>query len=115
MIFTGTDPEYPVGEYLNAVTVNLILNIGPKPVNTPIHQNWILWLALFETTFNGTTQNWFSVLPIYNKEDWKRPTQDISKLIDSERNKQQQRILLQWKWNTSSNSTRRTKTLVLFP
>ena len=42
MIFTGTDPEYPVGEYLNAVTVNLILNIGPKPVNTPIHQNWIL-------------------------------------------------------------------------
>ena len=41
MIFTGTDPEYSVEDYLNAVTANLILNIGPEPINTPLHQNWI--------------------------------------------------------------------------
>ena len=34
MIFTGTDPEYSVEDYLNAVTANLILNIGPEPINT---------------------------------------------------------------------------------
>ena len=37
MVFTGTDPEYPVEGYLNAVSANLILNIGPEPINTPIH------------------------------------------------------------------------------
>ena len=30
MVFIGTDPEYSVKEYLNAVTANLILNIGPN-------------------------------------------------------------------------------------
>ena len=41
MVFTGTDPEYSVEDYLNAVTANLILNIEPEPLNTPLHQNWI--------------------------------------------------------------------------
>ena len=35
MIITGTDPEYSVEDYLSAVTANLILNIGPEPINTP--------------------------------------------------------------------------------
>ena len=34
MVFTGTDPEYSVEDYLNAITANLILNIGPEPINT---------------------------------------------------------------------------------
>ena len=41
MVFTGTDPEYSVEDYLNAVTANLFLNIGPEPIHTPLHQNWI--------------------------------------------------------------------------
>ena len=32
MKFTVTDPEYSVADYLNAVTANLILNIGPEPI-----------------------------------------------------------------------------------
>ena len=52
MVFTGTDPEYSVEDYLNAVTANLILIIGPKPINTPLHQNWIhRRTALIQTTF----------------------------------------------------------------
>ena len=39
MVFTGTDPEYSVEEYLIAVKANLILNIEPEPVNTPLQQN----------------------------------------------------------------------------
>ena len=33
MVFTGTDPEYSVEDYLNSVTANLILNIGPELMN----------------------------------------------------------------------------------
>ena len=73
MVFTGTDPEYSVEDYLNAVTANLILNIGPKPINTPPHQNWIhRRTALIQTTLDGAGQKWFSVLPIEKKSDWKR-------------------------------------------
>ena len=94
MVFTGTDPEYSVEDYLNAVTANLILNIGPEPINTPIHQNWIhRRTALIQTTLDRAAQKWFSVLPIDIKSDWKRFKQEFSKMFDSERNKQQQRVL----------------------
>ena len=72
MVFTGTDPEYSVEDYLNAVTANLILNIGPEPINTPLHQNWIhRRTALIQTTLDGAAQKWFSVLPIEIKSFWK--------------------------------------------
>ena len=96
MVFTGTDPEYSVEDYLNAVTANLILNIGPEPNNTPLHQRWIhRRTALIQTTLDDAAQKWFSVLPIDIKTDWKRFTQEFSKMFDYERNKQHQRVL----WN----------------
>ena len=94
MVFTGTDPEYSVEDYLNAVTANLILNKGPEPKNTPLHQNWIhRRTALIQTTLDGAARKWFSVLHIEIKSDWKKFTQEFSKLFDSERNKQHQRVL----------------------
>ena len=94
-VITGTDPEYSVEDYLNAVTANLILNIGPDPINTPLYQNWIhKRTALIQTTtLDDAAQKWFSVLPIDIKSDWKRLTQEFSKMFDSERNKQHQRVL----------------------
>ena len=93
MVFTGTDPEYSVEGYLNAVTANLILNIGPEPINTPLHQNWIhRRTALIQTTLDGAAEKWFSVLPIEIKSNWKRFTQEFSKMFDSERNKQHQTV-----------------------
>ena len=57
MLFTGKDPEYSVEDYLNAVTANLILNIRPEPINTPLHQNWIhRRTALIQTTLDGAAQ-----------------------------------------------------------
>ena len=92
MVFTGTDPEYTIEDYLNAVTANLINT--PEPINTPLHQIWIhRRSALIQTTLDGAAQKWFSVLPIEIKSDWKRSTQEISKLFDSERNKQHQTVL----------------------
>ena len=94
MVFTGADPEYSVEDYLNALTANLILNIGPEPINAPLHQNWIhRRTALIQTILDGAAQKWFSVLPIELKSDWKRFTQEFSKMFDSERNKQHQRVL----------------------
>ena len=57
MVFTGTDPEYSVEDYLNAVTANLYLNIGPEPIITALHQNWIhRRTALMQTTLDGAAQ-----------------------------------------------------------
>ena len=60
IVFTGTDPEYSVEDYLIAVTANLILNIGLEPVNTLLHQNLIFRrTALKQTTLDGAALNWF--------------------------------------------------------
>ena len=39
MVFTGTDAEYSVEDYLKVVTAKLILNVGTKPVKTPPYQH----------------------------------------------------------------------------
>ena len=60
MLFTGTYHEYSVEDYLNAVTLNLVSNIGPEPINTYLHQKWKhRRTALIETTLNGAAQNCF--------------------------------------------------------
>ena len=75
MVFTGTDPEFSVEDYLNAVTANLILKLGPEPINTPLRQNWIhRRTALIQTTLDGAAQKLISVLPTDIKSDWKRFT-----------------------------------------
>ena len=93
-VITGTDPENSVEDFLNAVTANSILNIGPEPIKTPLHQNWIhRRTALKQTTLDGAAQQRFSVLPMEIKSDWKIFTQEFSKMFDSERNKPHQRVL----------------------
>ena len=82
MLFTGTDPEYSVEDYRNAVTANLILNIGPESANTPFYQNWIhRRTALIRTTLDGAAQKWFPVLHIKMKSDWKRFRQNFQKYL----------------------------------
>ena len=94
MVFIGTDPEYSVEDYLNAVKANLIFIIGPEPVNKPLHQNWIhRCTTLIQTTLGGAAQKWFLVLLVEIKSDSKRFKQEFSKMFDSERNKQHQRVL----------------------
>ena len=73
---------------------NFFFNLGPEPVYTPLHQNWIhRRTALIQTTLDRAAQKWFSVLPIEIKSDWKIFTQETSKIFDFERNKQHQRVL----------------------
>ena len=41
IVLTGKYPENSIAGYLIDVSANLILNIGPEPINTIFHQNWI--------------------------------------------------------------------------
>ena len=68
MVFTGTDTEYSVEDYLNAVATNIVLKKGPVPVNTPVHQNWIhKRTASIQTTVYGTAlKKFYSYLNILN-------------------------------------------------
>ena len=92
MVFKGTDLEYSVEDYLNTVLATLFLNIGPEPVTTPLHQNWIhRRTAIIQTTVDCAAQKWFSTLPLDLKSVWKRFTQEFSKF--STLNKQHQRVL----------------------
>ena len=82
MVFTGTDPEYSVEDYLIAVTANLVLNIGPEPINTPLHQNWIhRRTALIQTTLDGAAQKWFSVLSIEINQTGKNLHENFQKCL----------------------------------
>ena len=65
MVFTIIDAQISGEGYSNPVTANLILKLGPEPMNTPIHQNWIhRRTALIQTTLDCAAQMWFSALPI---------------------------------------------------
>ena len=82
MVFTDTDPDYSVEDYLNAATANLILNIGPEPNNTPLHQNWMQRrTAIIQTTLDGAAQKWFSVLPIDIKQIGKDSQKNFQKCL----------------------------------
>ena len=71
MVVTGTNPELLVEDSLNAVRANLIKNIGPEPINTPLHQNSIYKRTSFiQIKLDRAAQKMFSVLPIKIKSDW---------------------------------------------
>ena len=76
---------------------HIILNIGPEPVTRPLHQNSIhrraALIQTMQTRLDGAAQKWFSVLLVEINSDWKRFTQEISKMFESERNKQHQKVL----------------------
>ena len=63
MLFKGTDPEYSVEDYLNAVTAKYF-HYRSKTNKAPLHQIWIhRRTVLIQTTFDGAAQKRFSALP----------------------------------------------------
>ena len=101
MVLTGRALEYSVEDYQNVVTANLILNLDPEPINKPLHQNWIRTRKAFiQTTLDSAAQKLFSIIPIEIKSDWKRFTQEFSKMFDNEKKTSQSFM--------QRNSTRRT-------
>ena len=54
MVFTGTDPNYSVEYYFNAVQAKLMLNVGPEPKTNTTSSKWIhKRTALIQTILDG--------------------------------------------------------------
>ena len=94
--FDGTDPGYTVEEYLNIIIAAMIFSYGVEPVNKPGHHQWkVKRAALILHTLQGAAQKWYSTLPIETKLDWELFCKEFSDMFDSEKSKQQAKILLQ--------------------
>ena len=110
--FDGTDPGYTVEEYLNSIIAAMIFSNGIEPVNRPGHHQWkVKRAALILHNLQGPAQNWYST-----KLDWELFCKEFSDMFDSEKSKQQAKIVLQQIQKHTNESLRslalRIKTLV---
>ena len=115
--FDGTDPAYTVQEYLNSIVAEMIIRSGIEPVNKPGHHQWKVKRAtLILHTLQGPAQKWYSTLPSDTKLDWEIFCKDFSDMFDSEKSKQQAKIVLQQLQKDTNESLRslalRIETLV---
>ena len=94
--FDGTDPVYTVEEYLNSIVAAIIFSSGIEPVNKPRHHQWkVKRTALILHTLQGPAQKWYSTLPSETKLDWETFCKEFSDMFDSEKSKQQAKMVLQ--------------------
>ena len=94
--FDGTDPAYTVEEYLNSIVAAMIFSSGIEPVNKLGHHQWkVKRAALILHTLQGPAQKWYSTLPSETKLDWETFCKEFSDMFDSEKSKQQAKIVLQ--------------------
>ena len=115
--FDGTDPAYTVEEYLNSIVAAMIFSSGIEPVNKPGHHQWkVKRAALILHTLQGPAQKWYSTLPSETKLDWETFCKEFSDMFDSEKSKQQAKIILQQLQKHTNESLRslalRIETLV---
>ena len=94
--FDGTDPGYTAEEYLNSIIAAIIFSNAIEPVNKTGHHQWkVKRAALILHTLQGPAQKWYSTLPSENKLDWELFCKEFSDMFDSEKSKQQAKIVLQ--------------------
>ena len=94
--FDCTDPEYTAEEYLNSTVAAMIFSSGIEPVIKPGHHQWkVKRAALILHTLQGPAQKWYSTLPSETKLDWETFCREFSDMFDSEKSKQQAKIVLQ--------------------
>ena len=115
--FDGTDPTYTVEEYLNSFVAAIIFSSGIESVNKPGHHQWkVKRAALILRIRQGRAQKWYSTLTSETKLDWETFCQEFSNMFDSEKSKQQAKIVLQQLQKHTNESLRslalRIETLV---
>ena len=55
--FDGSDPTYTTEDFLNAITANMIMTVGPEKTDSPYHEAWILIrIAMIQTALMGPAQ-----------------------------------------------------------
>ena len=115
--FDGTDPAYTVEEYLNSIIAAMIFSSGIEAVSKPGNHQWkVKRAALMLHTLQGPAQKWYSTLPSETKFDWETFCTEFSDMFDSEKSKQQAKIVLQQLQKHTNESLRslalRIETLV---
>ena len=95
----------------------MIFSSGKEPVNKPGHHQWkVKRAALILHTLQGPAQKWYSTLPSETKLDWETFCKEFSDMFDSEKSKQQAKIILQQLQKHTNESLRslalRIETLV---
>ena len=115
--FDGTDPAYTVEEYLNSIVAAIIFSSGIEPENKPGYHQWkVKRAALILHTLQGPAQKWYSTLPSETKLDWETFCKEFLDMFDSEKSKQQTKIVLQQLQKHTNESLRslalRIETLV---
>ena len=94
--FDGNDPGYTVEEYLNSIIAAMIFSNGIEPVNKPGHHQWkVKGAELILHTLQGPAQKRYSTFPSETKLDWELFCKEFADMFDSEKSKQQAKILLQ--------------------
>ena len=94
--FDGTDSAYTVEEYLNSIVAAMILNSDKEPANKPGHHQWkVKRAALNLHTLKGPSQKWYFTLPSENNLVWETFCKKIFDMFDSEKSKQQTKIVLE--------------------
>ena len=73
----------------------MIFSNGIEPVNKSGHHQWkVKRAALILHTLQGPPQKWYSTLPSETKLDWELFCEEFSDMFDSEKSKQQAKIVL---------------------
>ena len=92
----GTNPAYTVEEYLNSIVAAVIFSSDIQPVIKPGHHQWkVKRAALILHTLQGPAQKWCSTLPSETKLDWETFCNEFSDMFDSDKSKQQAKMVLQ--------------------
>ena len=74
----------------------MIFSNGIEPVNRPGHHQWkVKRAALILHSLQGPAQKWYSALPSETKLEWELCCKEFSDMLDSEKPKQQAKIVLQ--------------------
>ena len=94
--FDGTDPGYTFEEYLNSIIAAMIFSNGIEPLKQPGHHQWKVKVAsLILHTLQGPAQLDWELFCKESKLDWELFCKEFSDKFDSEKSKQQAKIVLQ--------------------
>ena len=115
--FDRTDQAYTIEEYLNSIVAAMRYSSGIETINKPGHRQWkVKRAALILHTLQGPARKWYSTLPSETKLDWETFCKEFSDIFNSEKSKQQAKIVLEQLQKHTNESLRslalRIETLV---
>ena len=109
--FECTDPNYTTEDFLNAITANMVITVGPEQKDSPYHEAWILKrIAMIQTALIGRAQQWDSHLLLEMKKNGQAFCREFQKTFNNQQLQTQAKLLLE---SITRASCEKIKTLAL--